>query len=227
MPRQRSKKQGRRRRSKGSKSSSSSRALGDGSSSSSGVPMAPDHSRRPLYGATRYWSPWCPLLRTKAWLAFDGLPPHLWTKRTCEFAVSPFGGLVRFDAPPSDVDGGRVVVEARITRPEDVPLRIEAQHHVGFGHLLVWPFDVEILAYAPVGDGDVTYKPGGLIMMVGGPRDNCFVVDDDDDEDIQVGKPKRMTFPAPKPEECVGILDAAGEAIERPALSTCQAFSDD
>ncbi|TVU31121.1 hypothetical protein EJB05_22792, partial [Eragrostis curvula] len=207
MPRQRSN-QGT-RRDQGGSSSSSSRAQVQKSSSSSAPLMAPpssDLSSHPRYGKTRYMSPWCPPLRTKAWLAFHGLPSHLWTERTCMSAVADFGGA------------------ARITRIEDVPRRIEADQIVGFGHLLTWPVDVEILAYAPVGEDDETAPPGALIMMASNPEERPYAVEE------EAGKLRRAIFPAPKPEECVGILDGGVEAsgaVERPESSSVFAFTDD
>ncbi|TVT99192.1 hypothetical protein EJB05_55461, partial [Eragrostis curvula] len=187
------------------------------------APPSSDLSSRPRYGKTRYMSPWCPPLRTKAWLAFHGLPPHLWTERTCKSAVADFGGAVRFAVPPSDGDDF-LVLEARITRIEDVPRRIEADQIVGFGHLLTWPVDVEILAYAPVGEDDETAPPGALIMMAFNPEERPYAVEE------EAGKLRRAIFPAPKSEECVGILDGGVEAsgaVERPESSSVFAFSDD
>ncbi|KAL6643047.1 hypothetical protein ACP70R_021228 [Stipagrostis hirtigluma subsp. patula] len=198
--------------------------------------------RRPMYGPTTYGSPWCPPLRTKAWLDFRNLPPHLWTKRTCESAVARFGGVVRIDVPPSGAPegdgGGRMVFEARITRPEAVPRRIDVQHHVGFGHLLVYRVDVEILALAPVVDDDETAPPGALVMWCPSPDDFDGIEVDDMKDDCnlgmaaraweKVGEPRRVAFPVPKPEECAGILDdgSAASAVERPEVMECFGYSE-
>lgn len=89
-----------------------------------------------------------------AWLAFHGLPPHLRTEHTCKSAVKRFGGLVRFDdAPPALPYDGLLVLQAWVTRIEDVPRRIIARESTSFGHL-DWYLDVQILAYEPAGDGD-------------------------------------------------------------------------
>lgn len=130
-----------------------------------------DLSRRPRYAPTSYLSPWCSPLRTKAWLALHGLPPCLRTLSTCKCAFARFGGVVRFHVTGRGYEDGSVVVEARIRRVEDVPRRIESRYHVGFGHFLPYNVDVEVLAYAPVGDDDETAPPGAIIMMVANPAD--------------------------------------------------------